>query len=110
MRGRRRVGMRGGQAEKWGGEGEGGTFQDGPLPSPLIGPLVRRGCVSASSTPAGRRLIVWGLGPLCVGNGASLAGHQFVIICSLAPDWLLEKGALQGPGHRSLCHNFCSMK
>lgn len=109
MRGRRRVGIEESQAEKWGGEGEGEHLQDGPSPPSLIGPLVRRGCVSASShLQAG--LIVWGLGPLCVGNGASLAGHQFVIICSLAPDWLLEKGALQGPGHRSLCHNFCSMK
>lgn len=84
-------------------KGKGSTFQDGPLPSPaLVGPLVRRGCVSASSHLQGSLSGAWG--PLCVG-GMEPHRASLVIICLWPPIGCSEKGAFQGPGHRSLCHN-----
>ena len=81
---------------KWGEE----HLREGPLPSLTCWSLSVKGlCLCSPHLQAG--LIVWGPGPFCVGQGTSLAGHRFVIICSLALIGCMRRELSRALGHRS---------
>lgn len=81
------------------GEGRRKHLWEEPLPSLIcLSPSERR----LRFPHLQKGLIVWGLQAHCVGKGASLAGHQFVTICSLALIGWTRRRLPRAWGHRSL--------